>query len=191
MRRDATQNRELVLEVAGRLLDAAEEPSTVSIDAIASAAGVGKGTVFRGFGSRSGLVVELFERRVRDLLERLGSEDRARTPADRVLRVLLALVDFKQDNRVLAAAIESSDGNPYHQSFYLQWHAFLRQSLIEARGPANADFLAHALLSSVRSDLLGLLDDWPRRHLRAGLEALVVAVVGEVPECDYEQSERI
>ena len=54
-RSDAARNREALLEAAGRLV-AQRGPACVSMEAVAAAAGVGKGTVFRRFGSRAGLM---------------------------------------------------------------------------------------------------------------------------------------
>ena len=53
-RADAARNRRRVLDAAERLF--AENPSCVTMEAVAAAAGVGKGTVFRRFGDRTGLV---------------------------------------------------------------------------------------------------------------------------------------
>ncbi|MDA0182580.1 TetR/AcrR family transcriptional regulator [Solirubrobacter phytolaccae] len=53
-RADAARNRKLVLEAAGRLF--ARNPECVTMEAVAAEAGVGKGTVFRRFGDRAGLV---------------------------------------------------------------------------------------------------------------------------------------
>ncbi|MCG5434340.1 TetR/AcrR family transcriptional regulator [Mycobacterium sp. MYCO198283] len=58
-RGDAARNRALLLDAARRLI--AEHGTEVSMDAIAAAAGVGKGTVFRRFGSRAGLMIVLLD----------------------------------------------------------------------------------------------------------------------------------
>ncbi|GAA4384944.1 TetR/AcrR family transcriptional regulator [Tsukamurella soli] len=60
-RRDAVRNRELLLAAAERLI-AERGVDAVSMDEVASAAGVGKGTVFRRFGSRAGLLQALLDR---------------------------------------------------------------------------------------------------------------------------------
>jgi AcrR family transcriptional regulator len=57
-RGDAARNRLLLLEAARRLI-AERGAGAVSTDDIAAAAGVGKGTLFRRFGSRAGLMVVL------------------------------------------------------------------------------------------------------------------------------------
>lgn len=57
---DAARNRALILDAARRLI-AERGPDAVSTDDIAVAAGVGKGTVFRRFGSRAGLMLVLLD----------------------------------------------------------------------------------------------------------------------------------
>jgi AcrR family transcriptional regulator len=57
---DAARNRALILDAARRLI-AERGPDAVSTDDIAVEAGVGKGTVFRRFGSRAGLMMVLLD----------------------------------------------------------------------------------------------------------------------------------
>ncbi|WP_102145137.1 TetR/AcrR family transcriptional regulator [Mycobacterium hubeiense] len=59
-RGDAARNRTLLLDAARRLI-AERGAEAVSTDDIAAAAGVGKGTLFRRFGSRSGLMMVLLD----------------------------------------------------------------------------------------------------------------------------------
>lgn len=57
-RRDALRNRELLLCAARELLEE-HGADKLTMDAVAARAGVGKGTVFRRFGSRAGLMMTL------------------------------------------------------------------------------------------------------------------------------------
>ncbi len=59
-RGDAARNRALLLDAARRLVDERGAES-VTTDDIAAAAGVGKGTLFRRFGSRAGLMIVLLD----------------------------------------------------------------------------------------------------------------------------------
>ncbi len=59
-RGDAARNRALLLDAARRLV-AQRGADAVTMDDIAVAAGVGKGTVFRRFGSRAGLMMVLLD----------------------------------------------------------------------------------------------------------------------------------
>jgi AcrR family transcriptional regulator len=60
-RRDAARNREALLEAAEALIDEECSVEAVTMDAVAARAGVGKGTVFRRFGSREGLMAALLD----------------------------------------------------------------------------------------------------------------------------------
>ena len=59
-RGDAARNRTLLLEAARRLITE-RGADAVTTDDIAVAAGVGKGTLFRRFGSRAGLMIVLLD----------------------------------------------------------------------------------------------------------------------------------
>lgn len=59
-RGDAARNRALLLDAARRLV-AEHGAESVTTDDIAAAAGVGKGTLFRRFGSRAGLMIVLLD----------------------------------------------------------------------------------------------------------------------------------
>jgi AcrR family transcriptional regulator len=59
-RGDAARNRTLLLDAARRLI-AERGADAVTTDDIAAAAGVGKGTLFRRFGSRAGLMIVLLD----------------------------------------------------------------------------------------------------------------------------------
>ncbi|OMC41852.1 TetR family transcriptional regulator [Mycobacterium sp. IS-2888] len=59
-RGDAARNRALLLEAARNLV-AQRGADAVTMDDVAAAAGVGKGTVFRRFGNRAGLMMVLLD----------------------------------------------------------------------------------------------------------------------------------
>ncbi|WP_171109557.1 MULTISPECIES: TetR/AcrR family transcriptional regulator [Streptomyces] len=60
LRADAARNRARLLEAAGRLV-AEHGAATLTMEAVAAAASVGKGTVFRRFGDRVGLLTALLD----------------------------------------------------------------------------------------------------------------------------------
>ncbi|MEU7615318.1 helix-turn-helix domain-containing protein [Micromonospora rifamycinica] len=206
MRADALRNQEAVLAAAGRLFDAAVDPDEVSMDAIAAAAGVGKGTLFRRFGDRAGLVLALYERRAEHLRTMtlralsqggLASKDGPASqdghdleggPAQRALALLVATVRFKQANRVLTLALEN-DGSrsPYRTAAYEHWHRLLTALVIEARGPEQADYLAHVLLGAVRSDLVEHLRPQSAQQWHEGLRALVQGLLGSAGPAPRQQ----
>lgn len=69
-RRDAAANRARIIEAARRLL-AEGGLDELTMEGVARAAGVGKGTVFRRFGSRAGLAGALVDEEMRDFQDRL------------------------------------------------------------------------------------------------------------------------
>lgn len=62
LRADAARNRTLLLEAASRLM-AGCGATNLTMESVAAAAGVGKGTVFRRFGDRTGLLIALMNHR--------------------------------------------------------------------------------------------------------------------------------
>jgi AcrR family transcriptional regulator len=173
VRADKVRNQEAVLAAAGRLFDQAGDPDEVSMDAIAAAAGVGKGTIFRGYGDRRGLIRALYDERVTRELA-VPPEDPGATPAEAAWELLSRVWTFKQRHRALASALErEGHGSPYRTAGYDRLHAALIDLVGRARGPENAAFLAHALLAAVRSDLVEHLRQDEAVDPLAGLHALV------------------
>src|SRR5215470_7613898 len=70
-RRDAAQHRQQVLEAAARLFGERGVES-VTMDEIAHAAGVGKGTLYRRYGDKGQLVLALMDEPVAELQESLA-----------------------------------------------------------------------------------------------------------------------
>ncbi|MFG2793613.1 TetR/AcrR family transcriptional regulator [Streptomyces sp. NPDC048419] len=66
LRADAARNRARLLEAATRLI-AEHGAAGVTMEAVATAANVGKGTVFRRFGDRTGLLMALLDHSARKL----------------------------------------------------------------------------------------------------------------------------
>src|SRR5713226_3583169 len=67
-RADAARNRERILCAARRLFNE-RGAGCVSMDEVAEAAGVGKGTLFRRFGSRASLAAAVLSEHERDFQE--------------------------------------------------------------------------------------------------------------------------
>ncbi|MFD5507168.1 TetR/AcrR family transcriptional regulator [Streptomyces sp. NPDC059761] len=183
-RADAQRNREAVLAAADALFAASSSPHSVSMDDIAAAAGVGKGTLFRRFGDRAGLIgaviasrLEPLHHAVREAQDAAGS-----SPRERVLKLLDASLRFKVENRNLMSAAEDAGlSSPYQAEHYGWWHGMLRAALDEVPGVHNTDFTAHALLAAIRADLVAhLIDDQKMtpEGLRSALAAYLDNVLG-------------
>ncbi|MER5779599.1 TetR/AcrR family transcriptional regulator [Streptomyces sp. NPDC002039] len=183
-RADALRNREAVLAAADALFAASGSPQSVSMDDIAAAAGVGKGTLFRRFGDRAGLIgaviasrLEPLRHAVREAMDAPGS-----SPRQRVSDLLDASLRFKIENRNLMAAAEDAGlSSPYQAEHYGWWHEVLRTALDEVPGVDDADFTAHALLAAIRADLVAHLIDEREvdaEGLRSSLAAYIDKVLG-------------
>ncbi|MEV6682795.1 TetR/AcrR family transcriptional regulator [Streptomyces erythrochromogenes] len=183
-RADAQRNREAVLAAADALFAASGSPHGVSMDDIAAAAGVGKGTLFRRFGDRAGLIaavitsrLEPLRRTVREVQETAGS-----SPRQQVADLLDAALTFKIENRNLMSAAEDAGiSSPYQAQHYGWWHETLRTALDRVPGVHAPDFTAHALLAAIRADLVAHLIDERKmspEDLRSALAAHLDNVLG-------------
>lgn len=132
----------------------------VSLDAVAAAAGVGKGTVFRRFGDKAGLAAALLDERERTLQAALlagppplgpGAPPRARAVA-----FTHAYLDYVLGAPELVRMSETaSAGARFRIGAIGFWHAHLRILLTEAGHPApRATVLAHALLAPLAAEHL-------------------------------------
>ncbi|MEU9715015.1 helix-turn-helix domain-containing protein [Streptomyces sp. NPDC047976] len=185
-RKDAARNRQAVLEAADALFARSESPEELTMADIAAAAGVGKGTLFRAFGDRAGLLHALYEARLEPVREAVAAGPPplgpGTPPRERVPALLDALLCFKLDNRPLALALEEAGSSgPYQAGQYEGWHGLLRSVLEQVPGLTDPGFTAHALLAATRADLVERLagrDGVPRERLRAQLAAYAGRVVG-------------
>ncbi|HEX4726073.1 MAG TPA: helix-turn-helix domain-containing protein [Pseudonocardiaceae bacterium] len=156
-RSDAIRNRAKILEVTARLF-AERGVDGVSMDQIANAAGVGKGTLFRRFGDKAGLGVALLDTRERELQQALLSGPPPLGPGapagERLLAFLAAYAEFLDANLDLVHMSETaSPGARYRVGGYLRWHDHVRTLLGLARADLDADCIAHLLLAGLAADL--------------------------------------
>ncbi|MFF8833139.1 TetR/AcrR family transcriptional regulator [Streptomyces sp. NPDC015131] len=184
-RKDAIRNREAVLAAADALFTGRESPEDVTMADVAAAAGVGKGTLFRAFGDRAGLLRALYEARLEPVRQAVESGPPplgpATPPRDRVPALLDAVLCFKLDNRRLALALEEGgSSSPYRAEHYERWHSLLRAVLEQIPGLTDSDFTAHALLSATRADLVEHLageERIPQDRIRGQLAHFVTRVL--------------
>lgn len=179
IRADAQRNNAKVMDAARRLV-ASRGLSAVTMDEIAQAAGVGKGTVFRVVGSRAGLAEALLDDAERDLQYRLLQGDAPLGPAapagQRLVEFVSAYVDFLDDNVELLLETErGGQGARFHVGAYTFWHAHVTHLLREL-GHADPALLAHSLLAPLSADLYHHL----RAHVNATKDTLRATLVGLV-----------
>ncbi|MEV0286735.1 TetR family transcriptional regulator [Kribbella sp. NPDC050820] len=156
-RADARRNRLKVLEAAERLFTE-HGVKNVSLDAIAAAAGVGKGTVFRRFGDRAGLAVALLDERELELQAKVLSGPPPLGPGASALERVTAFLDAYLDllDRHIELFVDSenaSEGARYRIGSYHLWHRHLSLLIEDARPDLDADYTAHLLLAPLAADL--------------------------------------
>ncbi|MEU6250119.1 helix-turn-helix domain-containing protein [Glycomyces sp. NPDC047010] len=106
-RADAKRNRLRLLAVAREMLDECG-PEHVTMDALAERAGLGKGTVFRRFGTRAGIFKALLEEEAHRFQELVLSGPPplgpGAGPAERLIAYGRARIGFLADNLAVARA---------------------------------------------------------------------------------------
>ncbi|MFV2197698.1 TetR/AcrR family transcriptional regulator [Nocardiopsis sp. LOL_012] len=179
-RADAARNRTRVLEAAARLFTEGGAEA-LTVDAVAQAAGVGKGTVFRRFGDKSGLAAALLDQRERELQEAVVFGEPPLGPGaparERALAFFDAYLAYLADHLDLVRLSETAaPGARFRVGAYAFWHRHLAILCAERPDPEH---LAHALLGMAAADLnTELLKQglgWDR--IRAGVSSAVGTLV--------------
>ncbi|MCK9929796.1 TetR/AcrR family transcriptional regulator [Frankia sp. Mgl5] len=173
-RADAARNRVAVLDAAARLF-AERGVAAVSMDQIAAAAGVGKGTLFRRFGDKAGLAVALLDTREQMLQEAilhgpppLGP---GAAPSERLTAFVGAYLDYLLEHLDLVRMSETATpGARYRIGAYRFWH---RHVAILLDGVPDPDHAAHTLLAALAADhVAALLAELGESRIRTGLHRL-------------------
>jgi AcrR family transcriptional regulator len=189
MRQDAVRNRRAILLATEELLSR-HRPDDVTIEQVAAAAGVGKGTVFHRFGNRLGLMIALMQERALELGEAVKSGEPplgpGAPPQDRLLAFLAAVVEVTGRNKGLMGALgrevasmpKPHDGPAREHPIYQVWHGHVSMLLSEARPDLDAELMADLLLGSLHSDpILRLLERGETDRLTAALHTLAKGIL--------------
>ncbi len=186
-RADAARNRERILKAARRLVR--RKPlDAICMDAIAEAAGVGKGTLYRRFPDRAALAHALLDEDTRQLQDRAlaGFElPPTATSVEHVLALLGELFDFALDHGSLLVAAHERHRDVHYDHPAYAWQrtllvGHLKLAMRRGEVPALDPLVtAELMLAGTSPELLlwltaqtdeaqvraGLLDTW-RRALR-------------------------
>ncbi len=157
-RADAARNRQLLLDAAHDLVRA-HGIDGLTMDELAKRAGVGKGTVFRRFGNRSGLM--------RALLDHSEQKSQAAfmfgppplgpgaAPVDRLIAFGRArLVDIEIEGELHRAAEISEAGDRYTGAPYNLLKAHVSMLLRQAGAAGEIPLLADSLLAVLGAPLV-------------------------------------
>jgi AcrR family transcriptional regulator len=157
-RADAARNRRLLLATAREML-AGQPADQLTMDGLAERAGLGKGTVFRRFGSRAGIFQALLDDDERDFQERVLSGPPplgpGAPPLDRLIAYGRARTDFLTGHREIArSALDGRERVPAGSQTPLS-RAHIRFLLGEmCLGGADLDVLATQLTAALDGPLL-------------------------------------
>ncbi|GCE01684.1 TetR/AcrR family transcriptional regulator [Embleya hyalina] len=192
-RADAARNRRAILRATEELL-ARHRPEQISMEQVAAAAGVGKGTVFHRFGSRMGLMEALMAERALALTEAVTTGPPplgpGAPPRERLLAFLDAIVDVVARNKGLMAALghaastapkpdvdPTEDPRTAHP-VYGFWHGHIADLLAAHRPGLDAETQAHLLLAGLQSrSVLRLLEQGEGERVAAAVHTLAEALL--------------
>jgi AcrR family transcriptional regulator len=173
MRVDAVRNHNVILEVAGDLF--CQHGPGVSMDSIASAACVGKGTLFRRFGDRDGLIQAVVSERTEAWWQgaRARAVDESLPARERALRLVDEMFDLiVLKLRPLMAVVEKSACAGAPPPGVEQLAALI----VEVRPDADGDFLARVIIGSMRGEMVA---PGGEDTLRVNVAALTSSVLGD------------
>jgi AcrR family transcriptional regulator len=156
-RADAAANRRRILAAAERLF-AEHGVDAVSMDEVAAAARVGKGTIYRRFTDKSGLAVALIDDRERLLQQRLLSGPPPLGPGAPPLERLDAFVRaYVRHLRTTIDVVRLSEtavpGARFRIGSYQLWHRHV-DMLLAANGVSDPAYCADAVLAMLAADLV-------------------------------------
>lgn len=185
-RADAARNRLAILDAAERLV-ARRGAGRVTMDEIACEAGVGKGTLFRHFGDRSGLMRTLLDER-----ERSFQEDFIRGPAplgpgaparERLIAFGERMLDhIELQGDLLAAAEHGAPGQRLRHNVYAVYRTHITALLNDTGSDIDSGYVADVLLAALATELVlyqRRVLMTPSRHLKQCWGDLVRSLVDD------------
>jgi AcrR family transcriptional regulator len=184
-RADAARNRATVLAAAADLFRR-QGVDGLSMDAVAAAAGVGKGTLFRRFGDKAGLAAALLDEEERVLQEAilfgpapLGPVGHP-SPRQRLNAFVDAYLDYLLAHLPLVHMSETaSPGARYRIGAYRFWHRHVAL-LLAARADPDAD--AHGLLATLGAEhVQAVVGELGQARVRRAARSLAEALAPPSP----------
>jgi AcrR family transcriptional regulator len=152
-RADAARNRDRILCAAARLFEESDDPNAVTMDAVAAAAGVGKGTVFRRFGDRASLMRSLLDEHETSLQESAIRGEPPLGPGapalDRLVAFGHARFDLLEHHGAMIASAEMSERGDvrFNYPVYVFYRAHIWMLVREADPECDADYITEVLLA--------------------------------------------
>lgn len=181
-RADALKNRALLLDTARRLF-AEHGVETITMSAIAEAAGVGKGTLYRHFENKTAVCHALLDDEQRQLQERTLHRLRGGNALENLHWFLREVVRFVSDNEELLYVQMPVGGVPMlaHPA-HLWWRQTIRGLLGQLRLVGDLDYLSDVLYVMLDARTI----TFQRRSLgysfdrvQQGIEGVLNRLIGE------------
>ena len=180
-RRDAAANRKLILETADSLF-AKHGVANVNMAQIATAAKVGKGTLYRRFANKGILCLALMDSQMAEfqnvMLDRMRTMTLEKvSPLSQLAHFLDALVHFTEAHSPLLCEVQregivanNSDVQSPHFWLHLTVNGLMRQAIEagELAPDLDIDYLADALLTPLRGNIFR----FQRQHRGFSLERI-------------------
>ncbi|MFF0163603.1 TetR/AcrR family transcriptional regulator [Streptomyces sp. NPDC005263] len=184
LRADAARNRARLLEAAARLV-AENGPAGVTMEAVAVAANVGKGTVFRRFGDRTGLLTALLDHSEKKFQAAfLGGPaplGPGAPPVDRLRAFGRAMLRRSVEELDLQLAAEPCPDRRFSVPARVVQRGHVAMLLRQAAPDADSDLLSHTLMGYLSPVLIHHLTrqcGMPLERLESGWDDLVDQLTG-------------
>ncbi|WP_327368092.1 TetR/AcrR family transcriptional regulator [Streptomyces sp. NBC_01217] len=157
LRADAARNRTRLLDAASRLLTGCGA-ANLTMESVADAAGVGKGTVFRRFGDRAGLLLALLDHQEQRFQAAFLSGPPPLGPGAPALERLHAFgpaaLRHERDHHALILAARTDPLRVFTVPANNLRLSHIVMLLREAGVPGDPELLAHTLLASIDAALV-------------------------------------
>jgi AcrR family transcriptional regulator len=185
-RADAARNRQRILCAAERMF-AEQGVRCTSMDAIAAAAGVGKGTLFRRFGDRATLALAVLDRSEQVLQEAILRGPPPIGPGapacQRLTAFGVAILDRLEAHSDLLLDAELASAGSWVRSRPYGVHWLHVHTLVEqARPTSDVDYLTDVLLGALSAQTFTNqrhVRQMELRRLKAGYRDLVFRMLGQ------------
>ncbi|MBF6173177.1 TetR/AcrR family transcriptional regulator [Nocardia blacklockiae] len=153
-RADAARNRARIHAAAAELFST-RDPRTVTMDDIAKAAGVGRGTLYRRYPTVGAVALALLDEHERELQRQLlrGTPPLGpgAPPAERLAAFYTAMVRLLETHSALVLGAETG-GARFTTGAYEFWYAHVRSLLVAATVP-QPDALVDILLAPLAAEV--------------------------------------
>jgi AcrR family transcriptional regulator len=183
-RADAARNRAKVLHAAERLF-AEKGMAAVTMDDVAARARVGKGTLYRRFGDKSGLAAALLDEREAELQQRLLTGPPPLGPGAPPTQRLVAFVDnyleyLTSHLDLVKMSQTASPGARLRTGSHQLWQHHCRILLAEANA-ADPDIRADALMAALTAEQVEywLAKGKPLEEITSALARMAADLAGD------------